>query len=383
MKKARFLFTFLLLLTLTTLMAFAADIQSEAAGTITGSSVNLREGSSTSTAVITTLKEGTKVKIVGSENEWVKVEADGKTGYVHSDYILIDGAVTTEATQATATRTGTITGSKVNVRKGAGTSYSVIGKLVKGDVVDVIEQGATWTKISIGTQDGYVSNDYISVTSVAAASSKPKTVSGLITGSLVRIRAGASTESEILFEVPENTQVLIMDPSSSWMKVVYQGRIGYVSSEYIKVMDDATASRSLSGSRPNSDAAAQAEKIIAYGKEYLGVKYRYGGSSPKGFDCGGFVKYVLAEFGYKLPMGATSQYNTTSVVTHIKRSELMPGDLVYWRSKSSKKIQHTGIYIGNDKFIHASSPGDVVKIDSMASGYYDKYYYGAARYLPY
>ncbi len=382
MKKARFLFTFLFLLTLTTLMAFAADIQT-AAGTITGSTVNLREGTSTSTAVITTLKEGAKVKVVGSENEWVKVEADGKTGYVHSDYILIDGAVTTEATQAAATMTGTITGSTVNVRKGAGTSYSVIGKLVKGDVVDVIEQGATWTKISIGTRDGYVSNDYISVTSVAAASSKPKTVSGLITGSLVRIRAGASTESEILFEVPENTQVLIMDPSSSWMKVIYQGRIGYVSSDYIKVMDDAATSRSLSGSRPNSDAAAQAEQIIAYGKEFLGVKYKYGGSSPKGFDCGGFVKYVLAEFGYKLPMGATSQYNTTSVLTHIKRSELMPGDLVYWRSRSSKKIQHTGIYIGDNKFIHASSPGDVVKIDSMASGYYDKYYYGAARYLPY
>ena len=380
MKKARFLFTFLFLLTLTTLMAFAADIQPEAEGSITGSTVNFREGPSTSTAVLTTFKKGDKVKVVGSENEWVKVEADGKTGYVHSDYILVDGAVTTEATQVNMT--GTITGSVVNVRKGAGTSYSVIGKLIRGDIVDVIEQGAAWTKISIGTRDGYVSNDYISVTSVAAASSKPKTVSGLITGSLVRIRAGASTESEILFEVPENTQVLIMDPSSSWMKVIYQGRIGYVSSDYIKVIDSET-SRSLSSARPNSDAASLAEEIIAYGKEFLGVKYKYGGSSPSGFDCGGFVKYVLAEFGYKLPMGATSQYNTTSVLTHIKRSELMPGDLVYWRSRSSKKIQHTGIYIGNNKFIHASSPGDVVKIDSMASGYYDTYYYGAARFLPY
>jgi peptidoglycan DL-endopeptidase CwlO len=110
--------------------------------------------------------------------------------------------------------------------------------------------------------------------------------------------------------------------------------------------------------------------VVGIAMQYLGVPYVYGGSTPAGFDCSGFIMYVYAQVGVSLPHNAAAQYGYG---TPVDRSQLQPGDLVFFNG-----LGHAGIYVGGGSFIHAPHTGDVVKISSM-SGWYDSTYVGARR----
>jgi cell wall-associated NlpC family hydrolase len=112
-------------------------------------------------------------------------------------------------------------------------------------------------------------------------------------------------------------------------------------------------------------------QVVSIAMQYLGVPYHWGGASPQtGFDCSGLVMYVFAQVGISLPHFAAAQYHYGTAVA---RDQLEPGDLVFFDN-----LNHVGIYIGNDQFIHAPHTGDVVRITSM-SGWYDSHYVGARR----
>jgi cell wall-associated NlpC family hydrolase len=110
--------------------------------------------------------------------------------------------------------------------------------------------------------------------------------------------------------------------------------------------------------------------VVGIAMQYLGVPYVYGGSSPSGFDCSGFIMYVYAQVGVSLPHNAAAQYGYG---TPVDRSQLQAGDLVFFNG-----LGHAGIYVGGGSFIHAPHTGDVVKISSM-SGWYDSTFVGARR----
>ncbi|MDF2616554.1 MAG: peptidoglycan endopeptidase, partial [Sedimentibacter sp.] len=117
--------------------------------------------------------------------------------------------------------------------------------------------------------------------------------------------------------------------------------------------------------------------VVDYAKLFIGTPYVAGGSSPSGFDCSGFVKYVMANFGVDMPRTSTDQY---SIGVRVEKSELMPGDLVFFKySSTSYRLNHVGIYVGDGNFIHSPIPGQTVKIDTLSSGYFSTYYYGATR----
>jgi cell wall-associated NlpC family hydrolase len=110
--------------------------------------------------------------------------------------------------------------------------------------------------------------------------------------------------------------------------------------------------------------------VVGIAMHYLGVPYVWGGSTPRGFDCSGFVAYVFAQIGVSLPHSSYAMYG---MGTAISISALQPGDLVFFTGAS-----HMGIYIGGGQFIHAPHTGDVVKISSL-SGYYSSNFAGARR----
>jgi cell wall-associated NlpC family hydrolase len=110
--------------------------------------------------------------------------------------------------------------------------------------------------------------------------------------------------------------------------------------------------------------------VVGIAMRYLGIPYVYGGASPSGFDCSGFVMYVYAQVGVSLPHNAAMQYGYG---TPVDRSQLQPGDLVFFNG-----LGHNGIYIGGGQFIHSPHTGDVVKISSL-SGWYDSTWVGARR----
>lgn len=130
-----------------------------------------------------------------------------------------------------------------------------------------------------------------------------------------------------------------------------------------------TASRAASG-----DVVSD---MITYAKRFLGTKYVWGGTTAKGFDCSGFVKYVFSHFNISLSRTSSAQ---AKCGTYVKKSNLAAGDLVFFDTNGGKNnITHVGIYIGGGKFIHASSSHKKVVISDITSGYYSRKYMTARR----
>lgn len=162
-------------------------------------------------------------------------------------------------------------------------------------------------------------------------------------------------------------------------KVEEAKKLAAKKAEQAKLAAAKKTTKKIVASRSGSSAPANIEKattIIAYAKEYLGVKYSFGGTTPKGFDCSGFTMYVFKEFGIKLPHTARGQ---AELGVEVKKSELKPGDLVFFHTYTSG-ISHVGIYVGNGNFIEASSSRGIA-ITSLNSSYYKDRYLGATRII--
>ena len=124
------------------------------------------------------------------------------------------------------------------------------------------------------------------------------------------------------------------------------------------------------------NASYLANNIISASMNYIGVPYVFGGTSPYGFDCSGYVQYVFAKAGISIPRTADVQYDFG---TPISTTDLVSGDLVFF-STYTYGASHVGIYLGDNNFIHASSSRGVT-IDSLGSSYWSSHYIGARRIL--
>ncbi len=127
-----------------------------------------------------------------------------------------------------------------------------------------------------------------------------------------------------------------------------------------------------------SSQSSQPHPLVESAKKFLGVRYRYGGSSPsRGFDCSGFVYYLLSRYGIRAPHSAAELFKMGKPVS---RSDLKPGDLVFFKNTARRRgITHVGIYIGNGKFIHSSSGRGRVTITNLSDPYYALRFVGARR----
>ncbi|MHB8073520.1 C40 family peptidase [Desulfosporosinus fructosivorans] len=119
------------------------------------------------------------------------------------------------------------------------------------------------------------------------------------------------------------------------------------------------------------------DSIIATAKQYLGVKYQWGGTTPQtGFDCSGYVSYVFSQNGISLPRVSRDQY---TVGTQVAFSDLQPGDLVFFSFAGDGIVSHVGIYLGEGQFINASSSKGVTVYE--IGSYWKSVYVGARRVL--
>ncbi len=121
----------------------------------------------------------------------------------------------------------------------------------------------------------------------------------------------------------------------------------------------------------------KASELVMQAMGFLGVPYKKGGTSEeKGFDCSGFVRYMFEKsVGLVLPRRAEEQAKVTE---EISRSELKPGDLVFFNTLK-RTFSHVGIYVGDGKFIHAPRPGKAVRVDDMREAYWQQRFNGARR----
>lgn len=123
----------------------------------------------------------------------------------------------------------------------------------------------------------------------------------------------------------------------------------------------------------SASAAAPLQQTV---KELIGIQYKWGGASTKGFDCSGFTRYVFKQFDIELPHYSKGQ---SYLGYKVEKSELRTGDLVFFNT-GGYGISHVGIYIGNGKFVHAATDEGVV-INPLDESYYAKRYVTARRIL--
>ena len=222
------------------------------------SSLNVREGASTSSKVIGSLSGNTKVTIVGEEGAFYKIEYKGSHGYVAKEYIKDvtesnnsnQGTQTPEkpSTPETTKKTGIVNvSSSLNVREGASTSSKVIGSLSGNTKVTIVGEEGAFYKIEYKGSHGYVAKEYIKDvtesnnsnqgTQTPEKPSTPETTkkTGIVNvSSSLNVREGASTSSKVIGSLSGNTKVTIVGEEGAFYKIEYKGSHGYVAKEYIK-----------------------------------------------------------------------------------------------------------------------------------------------------
>ncbi len=354
-------------------------------GYINAMYVRFRSGPSTSSSILGEYNTGTTLTINGTSGEWTSVTINGKDGYVYSSYVSkgtpasADPTTTAEPTstpEATpeptptstssseAEETGYINGDYVRFRTGPSTSDSIINTYNKGKELTITGTSGDWTAVIIDGNSGYVYSQYVTTTDPTAGSTGTSTTeettskAGYITGNNVRFRSSASMSASILGEYNYGTALTITGTSGDWTAVTINGQAGYVYSQYVT---EGTISVSSSG----SELGVQ---IAQYALQYVGYPYVWGGTTPAGFDCSGFVQYVYKQFGYSLNRIACDQA-LNGVAADI--NNLQPGDVLCFYS-GSNYIGHVGIYIGDNKFVHASSSTTGVIVSELSGYYYNR-----------
>ncbi len=138
-----------------------------------------------------------------------------------------------------------------------------------------------------------------------------------------------------------------------------------------------SASNATQEGESSNSWSSIAQEVILQALGQTGVKYQYGGINPdSGFDCSGFVRYVFKEAAnLTLPHGSRAM---SQVGKNVSEKELQPGDLVFFNTMKSV-YSHVGIYVGNNRFIHAPSAGSSISVSDMNDSYWSKRYTGARR----
>lgn len=204
-----------------------------------------------------------------------------------------------------------------------------------------------------------------------------------------KVRCGASYDSRVIGQMENGTQVTVLDTCGAFYLVDCYDMTGYIAvtqlvlrnKEYYVNCEKGSSETDVMDFTDHADALALRHSLLALAQEQLGTPYVYGGTSPSGFDCSGFVQYVYKHFGYSLPRGSDDQYGKG---TKISKSELQPGDLVFFNN-GGRLTTHVGIYIGGGKFVHSTEYDygnrvvDGVQIHPLSNAWYAGIYVGARR----
>ena len=313
--------TLMLLLSVFSFSASAEDGLVYGIGFVNASGLNLRAQPSTDAPVLATANSGECVVVLEQLDGWYHVNYDLQDGYMSAGYLTVSTVENAEL------GCGIVSGDSVNLRSGPGTGYSKVGTVSCGEKCDIIGLNNGWYKVLHNGSACYIRCDFLK-----------------------------------LDEIPYENRA-----STNTPRYFRQGKsIGSLS---VGTVSQQTSSASVNGSATGS-------QILAKAAEYLGTPYVYGGASPSGFDCSGFVYYVYGTFG--IPVGRTpeAQYGAGMVVD---KANLQPGDIVLFAGTYAGGISHSGIYAGNGQFIHSPNSRSTVSYSDLTSGYWSEHFYCGVR----
>lgn len=267
------------------------------------------------------------------------------------------------------------------IRKTPNDDGKILGKIPRHGGVEIIEEdnGTGWTKVSSGKLSGYVKSDYL-VTGSEAARMALQVGNHIAKANVdgLRVRKSASVDADILDSIAKGEELIVIDELvvtygaeyNKWVKVSLDsddsedGIVGYVAKQYVDLsyaLKKAISMEELEYGTPGVSKVRM--EMINYAKRFIGNPYVWGGSSlSNGVDCSGFTQKIYAKFNYYIDRVSRDQARGGK---KISKSELKPGDLVFYGNSSSGYINHVAIYMGNDRVIHASNKRDGIKTSNL------------------
>lgn len=420
-------FTRILLAVSSICVLSTATVFAAASGSINDDGVNIRSAANIGSEILGTADRGTELVLHGRDGDWYQVTFNGNpSAYVSANYFDVTKAE------------GKVQGTNINVRTGSNTKSDVIKTVTDGDVITVIGKLDGWYQLAYNNGNAYISKDYLNgdmltyLPSVSATeepkqeettdkedskeeetakeetkepqkeetesktekeedkksdseqtnkndknSNEETTYGVVIADSYLRVRSSASTNGDVLEKLSGGEIFDVMQSGADWLKIkTAEGTTGYVSTEYVSLR---------TGKKPDTKTvlpapSSKANDVVAYAKQFLGTPYVWGGTDlESGVDCSGYVFAVMQKFGVTLNRSSASM---TSNGVMVKKSELAPGDLVFFDTDRNGGISHVGIYIGDDKYIHSSSGNKSgVIISDLTDSYSQTTYVTARRVL--
>ena len=363
--------------------------------------LRIRSGASTSYSIVGYLSNGDEFDITGRTGDWYKIKAKGINGYIHKNYVKIlsqgeDGYTDSSNLQSASGRGKVINvSSNLRVRNAPSTNSSVVGYLLAEQTFDILGKSGSFYKIKHTNGTGYIHQDYVQVIGQSSNnngnSGSNISDDGLLNeyGKLVnvstslRLRKSPDANSEVVGYLFPGETFKVTARNGNWYKINSNGKVGYASSEYIKLVDKNDAN--------SSQASASFESVYNILKQQIGSPYIWGGkgelittsslrsfknmypsaaaqgkydipsryinSGYRAFDCSGLMYWGFRQIGINI---GGSTYDQINAGREVSVNDARPGDLLFYGN-----LQHVGMYIGNGQWIEAPKSHDYVKIASV------------------
>lgn len=378
----------------------------------------LRKTTSNDSIVLEIIPKKDEVEILEEDGDWYKVKYQKIKGYVQKEFIDVIEE-TSQIDETEDKKDEQTEENQVDLKKGDTTTLKTeikvymrplinsktIAKIGKDKQIVILEIRNNWVYVNVEGINGWVK-----LSTLKSAKQDNKTTqtdnkendkkedtnatlnkTAYISSTGINFREEPNTDSKVLKVFSQNAKITILEEQGTWYKIKHNDQEGYVLKEYVsnkkvevtsrsaeertKTTTENKATESTSTKqveeKTTTKTSSKGQEAANYVKQFVGCKYVYGGSTPKGFDCSGLTMYVYKKYGISLSHSATAQ---SKVGTKVERANLQPGDLVFFKNyRTNTGIGHVGIYIGNNKFVHASTEKTGVITSSLTGSYSTRY----------
>ncbi|HDR4426710.1 TPA: SH3 domain-containing protein [Bacillus cereus] len=374
---------------------------------VTADVLRVRTAPNTSSSVSGRVYEGQTLNVIGQENGWVKINHNGQVGYVSGEFVSGVSANTGSSNNNTnnnnqesvkpASGNYTVNVSSLRVRTGPSTSHTTVGSVTKGQVVQVVGEVQDWFKINYAGQTAYVSKDYVTKGGSSDNATQGNNQNNnqnnnvtvqtggtyVVNATSLRVRTGPATYHSVIGGVLNGTTLNVIGSEGSWFKVNYQGKTGYVSSEFTKFVKGGTTTpeQPKQPEKPNQGAIGDyyinASALNVRSGE--GTNYRIIGALPQGqkvqvisensgwskINYNGQTGYIGTRYLSKTPVGGAidnkpnnnnnnnnnnNSGNSSSILAYAKSMQGVP---YVWGGTSANGVDCSGyIYHVFKKFGH-------------------------------
>lgn len=343
-----------------------------ATATITASSLWVRKGPGTSYGKLGSLSKNQTVTVNGQSNGWYQISFKGQTGYISGKYAKYSSGGSGGGGTSTGNsgKSYTVTASALNVRKGAGTNYGILGQLSRNATVTALGESNGWLKISYKGNVGWISKQYTKAagsgtTSGGGGGSQTQAKTGKVTCNCLNVRSGAGTGNSIIGKLYSGESFSYTSESNGWLKISYKGGTGWISKGYTTVGGGTVSGGGGGGNVAGKQGigAAIANTARSLMSKYVSEGWTYSQNyrlSNGHYDCSSFAYRCCSAAG-------VSGLNTNSVGqakvlynagAEVSLSNVQAGDLIFfhnnWNSGERwRGINHVAVAVGGGKRIDA------------------------------